>query len=490
MKKWIVISVLLVCYLAVSIYLNHSDVKYRVTKVYSPTEIGVDFNRNNKIDVGEVFILKNVLSFSTDLSKNKAVIETLNLSKEDSLRLGYYAENYALDMLEGKRVSFKGTDLYVNNKNYRKMLLSRGYAIDPSEMWISAIEKNLEKLRKIKLVIYNPEDNKYHKLSSEHAHSIKDGIILPVRQTPYDAVECEICHKVKEVQQELERRNFAKLDFKNLNVELILSDMTKTLRPNNKCTDKICKRLVKEIDSAQSDISFAIYGYSSTPMIEEALVRAMNRGVRVRFVYDRDGKGDNIYPHTDKLVELVSNNNADLDRAIMHNKFFIFDDKRVITGSANLSTTDMSGFNSNAILIIDSVDVARMFKLEFEQMYGGKFHGDKSRVKKYNSEKLRVYFSPADNTIEKEIVPLINHAKSYVYVPAFVVTHYKFIQSLIAAKNRGVDVRVILDSTNTRYPSGKDRLRAAKVPVKTENYAGKLHSKSIVIDDRYLIVGS
>ena len=141
-------------------------------------------------------------------------------------------------------------------------------------------------------------------------------------------------------------------------------------------------------------------------------------------------------------------------------------------------------------LIIDSVDVARMFKLEFEQMYGGKFHGDKSRVKKYNSEKLRVYFSPADNTIEKEIVPLINHAKSYVYVPAFVVTHYKFIQSLIAAKNRGVDVRVILDSTNTRYPSGKDRLRAAKVPVKTENYAGKLHSKSIVIDDRYLIVGS
>ncbi|MBR1372876.1 hypothetical protein IJ556_00300, partial [bacterium] len=32
--------------------------------------------------------------------------------------------------------------------------------------------------------------------------------------------------------------------------------------------------------------------------------------------------------------------------------------------------------------------------------------------------------------------------------------------------------------------------RAAKIPVKTENYAGKLHSKSIIIDDKYLVIGS
>ena len=28
------------------------------------------------------------------------------------------------------------------------------------------------------------------------------------------------------------------------------------------------------------------------------------------------------------------------------------------------------------------------------------------------------------------------------------------------------------------------------MPVKTENYAGKLHSKSIIIDDKYTIIGS
>ena len=33
-------------------------------------------------------------------------------------------------------------------------------------------------------------------------------------------------------------------------------------------------------------------------------------------------------------------------------------------------------------------------------------------------------------------------------------------------------------------------LRQNKIPVKTENYAGKLHSKSMIIDDKYVITGS
>ena len=33
-------------------------------------------------------------------------------------------------------------------------------------------------------------------------------------------------------------------------------------------------------------------------------------------------------------------------------------------------------------------------------------------------------------------------------------------------------------------------LREAGIPVKIENYAGKVHSKSIIIDDKYVIAGS
>ena len=45
------------------------------------------------------------------------------------------------------------------------------------------------------------------------------------------------------------------------------------------------------------------------------------------------------------------------------------------------------------------------------------------------------------------------------------------------------------NSVNTRNSKHK-LLRSNGIPLKAENYAGKLHSKSIVIDDKYLIIGS
>jgi phosphatidylserine/phosphatidylglycerophosphate/cardiolipin synthase-like enzyme len=62
---------------------------------------------------------------------------------------------------------------------------------------------------------------------------------------------------------------------------------------------------------------------------------------------------------------------------------------------------------------------------------------------------------------------------------------------LIKAKERGVDVRVIIDATNPLGSGSKiGKLREAGVAVKTENYAGKMHSKSVIIDDKYVVIGS
>ena len=51
----------------------------------------------------------------------------------------------------------------------------------------------------------------------------------------------------------------------------------------------------------------------------------------------------------------------------MHNKFWIFDDKVVITGSANTCGTDFSEFNTNSILVIQSPEISQIYKKEFEQ---------------------------------------------------------------------------------------------------------------------------
>jgi phosphatidylserine/phosphatidylglycerophosphate/cardiolipin synthase-like enzyme len=76
-------------------------------------------------------------------------------------------------------------------------------------------------------------------------------------------------------------------------------------------------------------------------------------------------------------------------------------------------------------------------------------------------------------------------------VPVFVITHKDFVNELINAKARGVDVKIIVDATSasSKYSMIKT-LRDNGIKVKTENRAGKMHMKSIIIDDLYSIIGS
>ena len=54
-----------------------------------------------------------------------------------------------------------------------------------------------------------------------------------------------------------------------------------------------------------------------------------------------------------------------------------------------------------------------------------------------------------------------------------------------------MDVKIIVDALNANNNSSKHKeLRTAGILVKAENYAGKMHSKTIIVDDEYLILGS
>jgi phosphatidylserine/phosphatidylglycerophosphate/cardiolipin synthase-like enzyme len=282
-------------------------------------------------------------------------------------------------------------------------------------------------------------------------------------------------------------------------IKVFMTDFTTKLVPDNECNTDLCRELIENINKSRSTIDVAFYGYSRVPEIEKAFIRALNRGVKIRLVYDSDSKGCNIYPDTAIMLDIIKDNISDISSkesySTMHNKFYIFDDKYLITGSANLSNTDMSEYNSNIVLSIESEKLAKIYKKEFEQMFDGKFHNTKESFVKENilidESELQVLFSPKDKGIEKEIIPLINNAKQYIYIPTFVLTHKKVTDALIIAKNRGIDVKLIMDalSVSTKHSKIND-LRAAGVEVKTENYAGKMHSKSMFIDDKYSIIGS
>lgn len=519
MKK-VSIILLLVMFFTFVFYQTHKSADFTVLKVKSPAEIVIDLNKNGIEDNNETVELKEIKSFTTKQGSAQALLAlSLKISPEDAIGLGWLAQNFAKETLLDKKVklSCKNSKVIIGGKNYEDLLINQGFAVKNSGNLTPQIKKNIEKVQKLHLVILNNKNHKYHKLTCKYGQIAHNSQIIPVMQLSKDAKPCKFClskgkskgkyggkrnHKNNKYEDDDENYHLianitppAEI-YETTSVKIFLTDMTRTLKPSNTCNTEVCRALVNEINSACNSIDFAIYGYTKVPAIEIALKNAQNRGVKIRFVYDTASNGTNIYPDTLYLTKVFTNNNTDHLPPIMHDKFFIFDGKKVLTGSANISNTDMSGYNSNAVIIMDSPEAAKIYTQEFEQMYtGGKWHKDKHRFPhenvKINNTEVQIYFSPEDKPLTAHVIPLIDNAKKYIYIPAFLITHKNMAQSLIAAKNRGVDVKIILDATNTHDRATKLKmLRQAGIPVKTEIFAGKLHSKSIVIDDSYTVIGS
>ena len=493
-------------FLAFLFYQTQKSTDYLVLRINSPTEIVLDLNQNGMEDDDETNSLGTIQSFSTKPSTAQGELaKELKISSEDTLGLGFLAENFAKEALDGQKVKYKNSNIIVDDKNYQTMILDKGLALKKGKPQTTQFKKNLEKVRKLHLIIFNNKSHKYHKLSCKYGLIAHNSQIIPSSQLPKDAKPCKFClvkhknfkkfhkysQKYKYYDDEIPDIKSPATILQTNNLKIFLTDFTRVLKPSNNCDTPVCRTLVQEINSAQSTIDFAIYGYTKIPALQKALENAKQRGVKVRFVYDLDGKNQNIYPDTLYLAKILTNNQHDISPNIMHDKFFIFDNKTVMTGSANISNTDMSGFNSNAIVLIDSEKIANVYSQEFEQMYSGKFHKQKTKIKNKEDAEISVYFSPKDRAITTQVIPLVDGAQKYIYIPAFLITHKGLTDSLIKASRRGVAVKIILDATNTHTSASKMKaLRASGVQVKTENLAGKLHSKSVIIDDTYTIIGS
>src|SRR3569832_1772343 len=101
-----------------------------------------------------------------------------------------------------------------------------------------------------------------------------------------------------------------------------------------------------------------------------------------------------------------------------------------------------------------------------------------------------VAFSPnGDST--NVIVKAIDDARSQILVQAYGFTSAPIIKALVDAKERGVDVRVILDKSNeTRRNSGASYLRHSRIQERIENSVAIAHYKVMVSDAFSVITGS
>ena len=239
----------------------------------------------------------------------------------------------------------KNNDLIFVKYSYRTKFLYSGFCFyDNKPINKNKFNRILKSIRNGTYKVLDLNTDKIYKLSDNEVRSLNNYLVLRNSHIPKS-----LKNKSKK------RKSKANLFVEKDNIKIIFSDSTTKIKPSRSCESRICKEILGQINNSQKSIDIAIYGYSKVPEVQEALISAINRGVQVRLIYDKDEKGNNIYPDTKEILNIIKQNKDDgisVDaKNIMHNKFYIFDNQILITGSANLSYTDMSGYNTNSIMM-------------------------------------------------------------------------------------------------------------------------------------------
>ncbi len=103
-----------------------------------------------------------------------------------------------------------------------------------------------------------------------------------------------------------------------------------------------------------------------------------------------------------------------------------------------------------------------------------------------------VLYSPEDRPADR-LVALYEEARHSIYLASYGLTYPPIVRALVAAKKRGVDVRVITDRgklDDQKQRAALDTLKLAGIPIKVNRHDGLMHIKQAVVDDRVNTSGS
>ncbi|MCB1324934.1 MAG: lamin tail domain-containing protein [Spirochaetales bacterium] len=272
---------------------------------------------------------------------------------------------------------------------------------------------------------------------------------------------------------------------------------------------KVDRKLIELIDEAEISVDMAVYNLGRESIIE-AMIRAEDRGIRVRMVGDVDEVVTNGYRAILRTRIPFSLGNS---IAIQHNKFAVIDGRYVFMGTGNI--TD-SGFrrNNNNYMIVESPELANHYTQEFEQMYYGRYGSKKVPFTTnhnfiVNFTPLEVYYSPyGGQDAMDRMIELVNGARTEIRYMIFAHTHDELTSALIRAARRGVLVRGVHDKTFVRGTSEEapriysaSRYLGGSLQTAQDGneftavqgvaaHGGKLHTKTLIIDGAVVCTGS
>ena len=140
----------------------------------------------------------------------------------------------------------------------------------------------------------------------------------------------------------------------------IPQNMAVYFTPGTECED----RIIAELGRADK-IDIAVYSITN-PKIANAIIAAHRRGARVRIVTDRTMAGHKS-SMIDELVAAGIPVRINRRHKIEHNKFAVFDNMRMVTGSYNWTTAATKYNSENCIFLTHPV---QEYTKRFEYLWG------------------------------------------------------------------------------------------------------------------------
>lgn len=261
-------------------------------------------------------------------------------------------------------------------------------------------------------------------------------------------------------------------------------------------------RVAQLIDGAQRSLDIAMYSYSDSG-IQQALGRAVARGVKVRFVFETAG--------TDKSLQaaaLGSSKSAGIEKLginvryvtkVMHHKFMIVDgprddaaaadDATLVTGSANWSNGAATKYDENTLFLQGYPELVLRMQREFNLLWehSGDFvfdpalpyelstlaiedaalPEDPSSHVKFTSANFRIretsFGVTGTNEVADYLVAGIQGATKSIHIASGHFRSRLVAEALMAkvAAEPSLDVRVMLDGQEYLSESAHDKQVAA-----------------------------
>jgi len=348
--------------------------------------------------------------------------------------------------------------------------------------------------------------------------------------------------------------------------------------------DNLEAKIIDEIESATSSIDLAVQELN-LPLIAQALVKKQHSGVKVRLILDnqysqilsslehqeiqnltkRDrqkynkffqfvdtnqdkqlapteiAQRDALFMLQQGKVRLIDDTaDASKGSGLMHHKFMVIDEQKVVTGSANFTLSGIHGDldasetlgNANHLLVIANAQLAKIFTEEFNYLWGDNSRSQFGLAKPirlptsvtWQNTKITVQFAPTSKTQPWEVTTngliskTIGKAKESINLALFVFSSQEIANILQRKQQQGIKIHGVFDPGFAfRYYSevldlfgvalyGENTRRGERCqaeinnnpwqkPLKTIGIANlnagdKLHHKFAVIDDQVVISGS